>query len=370
MVQGLINCNFASENKNKLVIQGINNIINNKRLSDMNDEKTIYDDEKTQYQSQDEEATQYDEAYERENDKSEETTSSEDKKPENGKKQSMWKKVAVGAGTGILLGAGATILSASAPIDHTEGDEGEGEQHPEWTDGEVPVATSVSDEMSFSEAFAAARTEVGSGGVFEWHGNIYSTFTEEEWNGMTAEQRDEYGSHFSWHSDASHDTASASHSSHSPHSTTATEDVEVVATNDNQEQTNQSHEANNSEVEVADVTPAGNNGTAEEVAVVDAEPEVEVLGVIHDDESGANIGGLVVDGQEVVLIDVDGDTTFDVMGSDVNGDQQLSQNELVDISGQNITVNDLGGISNPDGSMYASNDNEIDYTNDAAVYES
>ena len=195
------------------MIQGINNIINNKRLSDMNDEKTIYDDEKTQYQSQDEEATQYDEAYERENDKSEETTSSEDKKPENGKKQSMWKKVAVGAGTGILLGAGATILSASAPIDHTEGDEGEGEQHPEWTDGEVPVATSVSDEMSFSEAFAAARTEVGSGGVFEWHGNIYSTFTEEEWNGMTAEQRDEYGSHFSWHSDASHDTASASHSS-------------------------------------------------------------------------------------------------------------------------------------------------------------
>lgn len=26
LVQGFINCNFASENKNKLVIQGINNI--------------------------------------------------------------------------------------------------------------------------------------------------------------------------------------------------------------------------------------------------------------------------------------------------------------------------------------------------------
>lgn len=336
----------------------------------MNDEKTIYDDEKTQYQSQDEEATQYDDAYEKENNKSEDTTSSEDEKPADVKKQPMWKKVAVGAGTGILLGTGATILSASAPLDHTEGSENEGEQHPDWTDGEVPIASSVSDDMSFSEAFAAARTEVGSGGVFEWHGNIYSTFTEDEWNGMTAEQRDEYGSHFNWHSDATHDTASSSNSSQSSQSATSTEEVEVVATNGNQEHTSQGHETNSNEVEVADVTPAGNNGSTEEVAVVGAEPEVEVLGVVHDDESGANIGGLVVDGQEVVLIDVDGDTTFDVMGTDVNGDQQLSQNELVDISGQNITVNDLGGISNPDGSMYASNDNEIDYTNDAAVYES
>jgi len=338
----------------------------------MNDEKTIYDDEKTQYQSQDEEATQYDDAYEKKNNKSEDTASSEDKKPEGGKKQPIWKKVAVGAGTGILLGAGATILSASAPLDHAESGEGESEggQHPEWTDGEVPVASTVSDDMSFSEAFAAARTEVGSGGVFEWHGNIYSTFTEDEWNGMTAEQRDEYGSHFNWHSDGTHDTASSSNSSHSSHSATATEEVEVITANDNHGQTNQNHETTSNEVEVADVTPAGNNGTAEEVAVVDVQPEVEVLGVVHDSESGANIGGLVVDGQEVVLIDVDGDTTFDVMGTDLNGDQQLSQNELVDISGQNITVNDLGGISNPDGSMYASNENEIDYTNDAAVYES
>ena len=329
----------------------------------MNDEKTIYDDEKTQYQSQDEEATQYDDAYKRENSKSNEAESPENKNTEGGKKQPMWKRVAVGAGSGILLGGAATLFSASAPIDHTEGEEGV--SRPDWTDGEVPVASSVSDDMSFSEAFAAARTEVGSGGVFEWHGNIYSTFTEDEWNGMTAEQREEYGSHFNWHSDATHDTASTSHSSNSSHDAPITEEVEVVAT-DNNEHIGQVHEATNEEVEVAEVTPAGN---AEEVAVVDADPEVEILGVVHDDESGANIGGLVVDGQEVVLIDVDGDSTFDVMGSDVNGNQQLSQNEVVDISGQNITANDLGGISNPNGSTYASNDNEIDYANDAAVYD-
>ena len=315
----------------------------------MNDEKTIFDGENTQYQSHDEEATQYDDAYNNENKKTEETETSDNKDNVAKGKKSIWKKVAVGAGSGILLGSVATLLSASAPLGHADGEDAEeegSETHPEWTDGEVPVASSVSDDMSFSEAFTAARTEVGSGGVFEWHGNIYSTFTEDEWNGMTAEQRDEYGSHFSWHSDnSSTETASSTHSSTSSHSAHATD-----------------------EVEVSEVTQASHT---EEVAVVDVDPEVEVLGVVHDEESGANIAGLAVDGQEVVLIDVNGDETFDVMGADVNGDQQLSQNEIVDISGQNLTVNDLGGISNPDGSLYASNNsNEIDYTNDTAVYDS
>ena len=38
----------------------------------MNDEKTIFDGENTQYQSHDEEATQYDDAYNNENKKTEE----------------------------------------------------------------------------------------------------------------------------------------------------------------------------------------------------------------------------------------------------------------------------------------------------------
>ena len=315
----------------------------------MNDEKTIFDGENTQYQSHDEEATQYDDAYNNENTKTEETETSDNKDNAAKGEKPIWKKVAVGAGSGILLGSVATLLSASAPLGHAEGENAEeegSETHPEWTDGEVSVASSVSDDMSFSEAFTAARNEVGSGGVFEWHGNIYSTFTEDEWNGMTAEQIDEYGSHFSWHSDnSSTETASSTHSSTSSHSAHATD-----------------------EVEVSEVTQASHT---EEVAVVDVDPEVEVLGVVHDEESGANIAGLAVDGQEVVLIDVNGDETFDIMGADVNGDQQLSQNEIVDISGQNLTVNDLGGISNPDGSLYASNNsNEIDYTNDTAVYDS
>lgn len=49
-------------------------------------------------------------------------------------------------------------------------------------------ATSVQEDMSFSEAFAAAREEVGPGGFFEWHGNIYNTYTQSEYESLTPEE--------------------------------------------------------------------------------------------------------------------------------------------------------------------------------------
>lgn len=333
----------------------------------MNDEKTLFDGDNTQYQGHEEETTQYDDVNNMENKKSEEESGNSDSKNTAAiGKKNVWKTAAVGLGSGILLGSSASLLSASAPVDHIDddnsgGEEGENEPHPEWTDGEVPVATSVSDDMSFSEAFAAARTEVGSGGAFEWRGNIYGTFTADEWNGMTAEQKEEYGSHFSWNKvNSSTETASSSHSSTTSQTADTSEEVEVVTT-ENSGPTNHSHEVTNDEVEVSEVTQTS---TSEDAATVEVDPEVEVLGFVHDEESGANIGGMLVDGQEVVLVDVDGDEIIDVMGVDINGDDQITQDEFVDISGQHISVNDFGGVSNPNNPLYASNDNEIDYTNE------
>lgn len=53
---------------------------------------------------------------------------------------------------------------------------------------EAPVAH-VSDALSFADAFAAARAQVGAGGVFEWHGGVFSTYYETEWDGMTPQQQ-------------------------------------------------------------------------------------------------------------------------------------------------------------------------------------
>jgi hypothetical protein len=59
---------------------------------------------------------------------------------------------------------------------------------------EAPFAGGISDDMSFNEAFATARAEVGAGGIFEWKGNSYNTYTREEYDNMTDDQQDAYGS--------------------------------------------------------------------------------------------------------------------------------------------------------------------------------
>lgn len=51
--------------------------------------------------------------------------------------------------------------------------------------GEPRLATTVSGDMTFDEAFAAARAEMGPGDYFEWHGDYYNTFYKEEWEGMS-----------------------------------------------------------------------------------------------------------------------------------------------------------------------------------------
>lgn len=53
--------------------------------------------------------------------------------------------------------------------------------------GSIPMASAVSG--SFQEAFASARHEVGPGGVFSWRGNLYSTYTGDEWNRLSPAQQ-------------------------------------------------------------------------------------------------------------------------------------------------------------------------------------
>jgi hypothetical protein len=172
---------------------------------------------------------------------------------------------------------------------------------------------------------------------------------------MTAEQRAEYGDHFSWnhidHSQsnvAQHSSAAQQSSLNTTAQNTEHDEIEVVSVN---------------HVEGHDIAQQ----VPEDVEVQPVEPEIEILGVVHDDETDANIGGMTVDGQDVILIDVDNDLSFDYMASDANGNGQIDQNEIVDIQGQNLTVNDLGGFSNPvvDDS---SNDEGLGYSNDG-VYE-
>ena len=53
------------------------------------------------------------------------------------------------------------------------------------------------------------------------------------------------------------------------------------------------------------------------------------------------IGQLEINGQEVYVVDVDHNGTFDLMGADVNGDGVISENEVYNIQDQGLEVADL-----------------------------
>ena len=252
-----------------------------------------------------------------------------------------------GAAAGVALGAAATVLSSGTPVDGAEAHGGE--EVPTWSDGEVPVAHGVNDDMSFTEAFNTARTEVGPGGAFEWHGNIYHTYNKAEWDNMSDDDKAAFGQHFSW-------TGSA---------TAQNDEVEVVDvhTTDHTTDHTTGHTAGHAtaqtetaQTETAQAQPVaqgpqgdepnyitGNQGpqpqpvASNEPHTVSEESEVQILGVSHDDETGYTFAQLSVDNHDAIMVDINGDHEFDVLAVDFNDNGKLDDNEYADISGGHIT---------------------------------
>ena len=93
--------------------------------------------------------------------------------------------------------------------------------------------------------------------------------------------------------------------------------------------------------------------------VPEPEPEVEILGVevVHTDNGDMTLGGMTVNGEEYVLVDVDGGD-FDVAWHDDNHDMQVQESELIDISGEHISVNDFAQAATHQNDVYTTDPNE------------
>lgn len=107
------------------------------------------------------------------------------------------KMLGISAAT-LLLGGSAWAISHKIVgiKDHTPVDEtatlGAPSPAPVTLPKDVDVAGKTTDDMTFEQAFATARDEVGMGGVFSWHGHWYNTFEKDEWASLSLTQRQEY----------------------------------------------------------------------------------------------------------------------------------------------------------------------------------
>ncbi len=161
----------------------------------------------------------------------------------------------------------------------------------------VDVAHDVNDDMPFSEAFAAARHEVGPGGVFIWHGNVYGTYYANEWNNMTDEQKAQY-------SQAVHNTNYNEDYSQTSHNSSGSSDYQEV-----------SHE--DSGIKVLDTE------------TVETEDGVINVAKVEIDGHYGEIYDLNNDGTpDAALIDSNDDGLPDIAMMDDNGDGAIDENEV------------------------------------------
>lgn len=174
----------------------------------------------------------------------------------------------------------------------------------------APFASSVNDSMSFSEAFAAARKEVGSGGFFEWQGSTYNTFTKEEWDLFTEEEKEQYFASVSESTD--HNSATIANQSEIHESPNNEHSEEIIFA---------------SEVEVVDVNPDiiyvdGNDDGYLEMAVVDDDLDGYADAILVDSDADGNY--------DSYYLDVDGDEDIDILIVDELQDGLDSDDIVID----------------------------------------
>ncbi|WP_106830279.1 hypothetical protein [Parabacteroides pacaensis] len=207
------------------------------------------------------------------------------------------------------------------------------------TDEGIRVAQ-VNDDQSFSEAFADARAQVGPGGVFEWHGNVYGTYYKEEWDNMTPADRHEFQTKIDYQDVTSGASAGTNTSSHLS------------------SQGESFHETSETSYHQVDSS--------------DSENEIKILGMeeIYDENGNPmTVAAADLQGHEVLLVDIDHDGKMDVVMADANGDGQISGDEVIDISDADIQVSDLQqSIAADNNSLLAHDDGLPDYMPDADAH--
>lgn len=290
-----------------------------------------------------------------------ETTILENRPKVNGQQESKnegvsWKQVSLGGVSGILMGAG--LLYAG----QTFAQNLNGEETPEEVKAEdvaVPQqgetshtlenglqVAAVNDDMSFGEAFEAARAEVGPGGVFHWHGGIYNTYTASEWNTMTVEQKHDFArqvkpeisaDQLATPTDANSHVVVEHHVYHHHESAPAAETHQVAQASE--------------DVRVVDQQTAQN---------FEQDGDVHIVGYAN------------VDGHLAVGYDTTGDGQADVAIIDVDDNHQLSDADIiVDNQGNAATVGEVVNADDPNQMASMENPDVApdmpDYMNDAMI---
>lgn len=239
-----------------------------------------------------------------------------------------WKPVMIGGLTGILMGAGTMYgIQHAASVSNEE---------PSSAEDGLKVAT-VDDSMSFREAFESARAQVGAGGVFTWHGNIFNTYTADEWKAMSNDDKRLFAEQVKPQIPAAEVDTKQLAENAPAQAPEADDDVQVAA--------DQSHDTDVRSGYEANLQTTTWNELAQE------DNDVRVVG-FKDIEIGngrsITMQEVDINGQRVAVIDVDKDGDPDFAMTDLNHNNQMDEGEVIDLhTGEAVAfTNDEPAVDN------------------------
>lgn len=173
----------------------------------------------------------------------------------------------------------------------------------------------MGDNLTFAEAFATARAEMGPGAAFVWHGQVYGTYYQNEWASMTHAQQADFQAQAL---NAGHDYLHDGYSAPAQHQMAAADYDGEKATG----------------VDADFVDP----GTS------DGDEEVRVLGmttVEGSDGEQYEATVLNISHEQVMFIDTDHDMVYDTALYDADGNGMISPDEVYDVEGLGLTTDDV-----------------------------
>lgn len=274
-----------------------------------------------------------------------------------------WQKIMIGGVAGVLLGAGAMFaVKANAaeppeeqPLEAENDDAAAAEQQQQQVS--APHVATVSDSMSFSEAFASAREQVGPGGVFHWHGGIYGTYYATEWDAMSEAEHTAFAQSAQPEVHV-HDVNTAAITAEHPDVVMTTTAPQPTSTSVEVVEAPTDHVA---QIDIVDTPEPIHDAPATEGDT----PDVHLLGVEE------------IDGVDVAVYDVTGNGDADIAIIDVDGSHGPSYPDIaVDLeTGNHATIGEIIGgdePATPDMGYTAMGPDEpsvdpMDYMNDAIV---
>lgn len=259
----------------------------------------------------------------------EETVNEEQETSQESKRSSRVKKVAGVAGVaaaGVAAGAVFTSMASGDDADPTTQADAADNAHTAVPAGNVKIAE-VSDDMSFDEAFASARKQVGAGGVFAWRGKLYGTYYKNEWDNMSQADKDQYAANvFGTPQAKTHQT----NTQDQPQQDVAEENVAEQNTNVQQV----SQQTDNQQ----DVAEAG-SGEGGRYNIQ------QVYGARTVTDNNGNPMTMVeakVNGHNAILCDINQDDKIDSMAIDANDDGQITEDEIIPVPQGAVLVSELG----------------------------